>query len=1486
MKPVKPAGGGRRHGQNLPDPPALGTAAAMAAGGGRSATIPAMAHKLLETMLDRLYGSLASGPALNCRPHSSRQRVDLAQLALLEADEPPGPAPLAALLGEPGKRAWRPRLGSERALRTELAEAAEGEELRPESRPELQRRALLTRLRTIAEEALGHERETGTQVLFVGYPLLQLPPRKGPRGEGRRVLAPVAFIPVSLEVVAGVRSAVTLTSTGLGPEKVVPNPALMAWLEQQTGRSPLTQPEGESEAAPWVELQALTDRVAAALELPTLALNGGEAMAAVPRREGEAGSGEEVSGLLDAAVLGLFPMGQQNVVEDLKAMVGGESLVGPVEAFLSVGAGLAQPSSAPASVERPLLVTTADPCQARAVALARRSRGLVIHGPPGTGKSQTIANVIGDHLARGERVLFVCDKRTALDVVHHRLGHLGLSELCAVIHDARHDQRELYLSIRKQLDDLPETKPQPAGPGQLATLERELGPLRERLTRHLSLLDGAGAEGEGPLHDLIGDWLGTRPPPAIGLMALQVGLPRVEAFDAFEQPLRSLHERGIRGRWGSSPWRGAVGVGSAALMSRSPAALRSALEALATAAQALDASPHAEGLPFDPLRPLAPQVEARSLLRERLEVAFARLPAERVAAWCRAPSTEREASKGELESVAAPLALVREAPLDGELALLHRSAPVALSEALQGIGRLGSYLEVARRWYRFLFFRRTREAREVLQRFGLLPSAETAERGRRFLEAIRARHLVAAVHRRLLREPDGGALPEDAALRASVEGHAALFAALELMEGESLRALRPALLERLQSPAQHAALLDGLRSAGPRVEALEGWRRALEGCQLFESAFIAAAWAEGCAGARQGAAAARFVEAAPLLEDAVRVREGLAGLPPPLARSFDLLLQAGHPFEGSWSGLRRACLAECIAARLAAHPELLGEDATSLQAAFDQVESLERSREQVARAEALEVWRRRQRERLLASTGGRLNGAGAEVRRRLLLRGERAMKVRQVIVAGAGVEGGDPLFDLRPVWMASPATVCQLFPRAPLFDVVVFDEASQCRLEEALPVLTRARRVVIAGDPKQLPPTRFFESAVVQNEVGEAEGAQELFEEQLSEVEDLLGAALDLEVDQAFLDVHYRSRNADLISFSNEAFYGSRLQPIPGHPRHRAVQPPIELVRVEGTYEKRVNLREAEAVVARVKELLAAERPPSIGIACFNLGQRDLVLEVLDRTAEADPAFASRLAEARARQGAGSFEGLFVKNLENVQGDERDHLLISTTYGPDPKGRFFRRFGPLGQAGGGRRLNVLVTRARERVHLFTSIPRAAWSQLPPLEPGRAPNGAWLLLAYLKQAEALGTLYADPHGRRAQEALAEGSVTAWSSGSPSRVAVALAQHLAEEARLASETHWGNDGFCIDVALRDPRRRDLTALGLLCDGNRFRGAEDRLAWELFRTRLLTEQGWKLERLLSPHLFRDLQGSVARVVGLLAPGRGSSPELTPPHGTTTVH
>jgi hypothetical protein len=203
-------------------------------------------------------------------------------------------------------------------------------------------------------------------------------------------------------------------------------------------------------------------------------------------------------------------------------------------------------------------------------------------------------------------------------------------------------------------------------------------------------------------------------------------------------------------------------------------------------------------------------------------------------------------------------------------------------------------------------------------------------------------------------------------------------------------------------------------------------------------------------------------------------------------------------------------------------------------------------------------------------------------------------------------------------------------------------------------------------------------------------------------------------------------------------------------------------------------------------------------------------------------------------------------------------MIISTTYGPDPRGKFYRRFGPLGRAGGGRRLNVLVTRAREQVHIVTSIPAEAYRSLPEVPGGQAPGGGWLLFAYLKYAEVLETAYEEPQDEQARR---QAAVTEGATKHPSPFALALAHKLHDGHGIPSDVHWGNEGFCVDVALRGGADGDVT-VGVLCDAARFAQSEDPTEWDAFRSAVLENQGWTLRRVWTPHFFRDPKGSIKSI------------------------
>lgn len=1520
-------------------------------------------NTILSKMLDRLFAGLASGPNLNCRPHSSRQRVDWSQFANLQ-DRPPAEA-LRQLLSErttqllprvtappkPGKPKGKKTPGdvsgvNETATASESAETTE-ETLTPEARQHrsqwTSQQALLTKLRALAEDARDYEQDTGVHVLHVGFPLLSLPPGvagalKSSPGATKRLLAPIAFIPVSLEMRSGPQPVVGVAGLNDGADFLVPNEALFAWLERQTGQairpeSSSTIPDAPSDTSsdtedrssnpavhdPWQEVNDLVARIAKLLHLPSMTFSPESLteLRAAPRVDDENGRAE----IVPAAVLGLFPMNNQSLLRDMQEMTAApEALTGPVKSFLTTNIELdnpldnlstievdeslesdsepTPPSSepipeptpvAPSLPEHVRLVTMADPCQARAVRLARDCQGLVIHGPPGTGKSQTITNIIGDHLARGERVLLVCDKRTALDVVARRLEHLGLGHLCALIHDPQHDQRNLYMSVREQLEELTSTSVGIRAAAHVKSLERQRETTIAPLAEAWSLMMSPHPDRKISFHERMGEWLESAVPfLAAGITAPAApksrknssentgGILSVELLELHSTAVREAIARAAKSGFARQPWRSCVGLSLATYLQRPQSEIQQELQAILQLAKDVDAVPFHPLFPFDPPGDLAErssgddvigsfvhQAAVRNKVAVQLQKCLASVSPAWRKKWAKATDATIALARQRIGEAADARTTMASGPLDSALRMIVRASQPTVADLALQLGIIEAYLDICDTWYAWFAFGVRKKAAELLQKYGLKPGKESALRLRSFLVGVNARSLIVSVLEDVTEEKK----PEwknfdDAMLTQDLErldllidlstcslSHDTQSSAASGQQGKWNDNIRQAMAKGDQEFA--AALEVSSRRAG----ALETLRSQMVESEIFHGDWLRDRFQRLCTGQSIVGNLQQLEKSVDALEEVLRIQSLLSQVPSPLAQAIVTAVETVNDVEKILNHVRYQVLTADIDQWLKSDPRLQGLDGNKLSNLHHEVQRLEVEQRVSTRDMILDLWTDRQRQRLLASTGSRLSSLGADLRRRLTTRGERAMRLRQVVSVGARIPDGDPLFDLRPVWMASPETVAQIFPREALFDVVVFDEASQCRLEEALPVLTRARRVVIAGDPKQLPPTRFFETAVVTSDNADVETEQELFEAHQSEVEDLLTAALSLDIQESHLDVHYRSRNADLVEFSNQQFYGSRLQAIPGHPRNRIRFAPITVYPANGIYEDRANAIEATQVCKIVADLLKRAEPPSIGIACFNLTQRDKILETLDEMATEDPDFAARLATSRSRVGAGGFEGLFVKNLENVQGDERDHMIISTTYGPDPQGKFYRRFGPLGQVGGGRRLNVLVTRAREEVHLVTSIPPAYYRNLPTVPEGQQPGGGWLLFAYLAYAEKLSEIYnewrSDP-----SDASPQTRVIPRPTRSPSHFAGQLAQLMQIRQSIGSDVHWGNDGFCVDIAFHHPKYPEDRTLGLLCDGTRFQYADDPVAWDLFRTSILEGQGWRLARCWTPQFFRDPQ------------------------------
>ncbi|MFN8351131.1 MAG: AAA domain-containing protein [Flavobacteriales bacterium] len=1424
---------------------------------------------ILKTMLDRLHASLTSGPSLNARPHSSRQRMDVMELQHLKSVDPA--KLIATLLSGNGTAEVAAKVPV--FVKPELPEEQWSDEQRKAKALHDRQARVLSKLRDIAEDANDYYNDHGEQALFIGFPLVSIPSRSDRGAATKRILAPALLIPINMRVRRGAGAGVTIELVGDGADLIQPNPGLLAWIEQQTGKNTDDLFADDAGEEPWKEIAEVLLRIeqAAGIDKP-VTFNADSLLNAAPRTDDL--PNEPV--VLPCAVLGLFPLTNPGLLRDTKWMMEKEvELIGPVRAFLNPDA-LAEPEDSvlPEAIEHDytmiagsssvknfsdeLLVTHADPCQAEAVHHARISQALVVHGPPGTGKSQTIANIIGDHLAREQRVLFVCDKRTALDVVKYRLDSMGLGELCGVVHDPQRDRKDLYLKMRERLELLAEEKPLPDPASSLALINDRLDLLHRELRGYFDRLH-TEANDRPSFHRLCGEWLELQLADVVQLPVV-AGLT-AEMIERNRTDIEEITKRAIKARWPENPLRDGVRMTLASYQTTDIRRLSADLSDAQKAVVAIDTEHGKDELPLPEAEPLDLIAASRKALAEAMTQAALQAPLELVGAIWRLDDRailikEVDALRKDLE----PL----ERPLDREIQLQLSGRTIELTECNQRLLRIKEWEAISTSWRRWFAGKLKGAAKEALAPLGLGLLGDDIQRAKNYLEGTRVRHIWSDLYGRTA-GPSMATTPDDQTLIRFAKGTPALCALLDQLQLPIHESIRELAMASLQTPEGLLRCADRLHSSVRLSTGLNELQRRLTSLGLFTNEVVSIRMQEMRKGHSIASWLERVIEFLPTLEDVMRMTDRAATLSAPLQEAMETVVAQGLPFEVAEPALRSVALQLVINDKLRTDPELSRIDTERIEAGFSELLSRTQEKTERVRDRIKHIWQKRWRRRLLASTGGRLNSLGATLRQRLFVRGQKAMKLRQMIASGAGTAEGDPLFDLCPVWMASPSTVAQIFPREPLFDVIVFDEASQCRLEEALPVLLRGKRVVIAGDPKQLPPTRFFEGALTESDDGDAETAEELFASRQSQAEDLLSSALNLNVQEAFLDVHYRSRNEGLIGFSNDAFYGSRLQPIPGHPKNKLMRTPIELIRVDGTYIDRTNPKEAAAVVDLVSELLNQADPPSIGVACFNITQRDAILDALDKRASESTDFAMRLQNARQRKGRDSFEGLFVKNLENVQGDERDHMIICTTFGPDKEGKFRRNFGALSRSGGERRLNVLVTRARDKVHVLTSIPRSEYVSTTPLAEGQSMTGRHHLYGYLRYAEYLAEIFKkwqDDVNALHEQIMSDSEVR--ETKSPSQVAESLGRWFSEKQGIGNRVYWGNDGFCVDVALTHPGHPADVTIGVLTDFTRYRKTPDPIAWELFRSTVLLSQGWDLHRLWTPAIFKDHGKHLADIRG----------------------
>ncbi|TPV33225.1 DUF4011 domain-containing protein [Paucihalobacter ruber] len=456
-----------------------------------------------------------------------------------------------------------------------------------------------------------------------------------------------------------------------------------------------------------------------------------------------------------------------------------------------------------------------------------------------------------------------------------------------------------------------------------------------------------------------------------------------------------------------------------------------------------------------------------------------------------------------------------------------------------------------------------------------------------------------------------------------------------------------------------------------------------------------------------------------------------------------------------------------------------------------------------------------------------------------------------------------------PVILTTPDVASNLFKgKNKYFHIVMFDEASQLKLEDNLPALLKGKQIIIAGDEHQMPPSNYF-SKIFDGTIEDEDDFEDEIEKiksnasnSLLDCESLLDFASELGFDKRHLDFHYRSRHPYLIDYSNFAFYNQRLKPLPNGFDYN----PIKFVQVNGTYSDNSNDAEAEMVLSIIENNISKMpngKYPSVGVATFNINQRNLILSKINERRKFDSFkdFNDKIQE---------FEdnGFFVKNLENIQGDERDVIILSTTYGINKDGKFAQRFGSINHSKGYKLLNVIITRAKYKIYVCSSIPQEVFLNYKEhLITEGSNNRRAVFYAYLAYAKAVSEQ--DEEGRLAiLNNLAENSTKTTSIDSfnadlespfEEEVFEALKEHF-DESKITPQLKFA--GFRIDLVYNS-NKPGIPPIAIECDGADYHSSQEAYLYDRHRQKILEGHGFVFHRIWSTNWWRNSKAETRKLV-----------------------
>ena len=1216
--------------------------------------------------------------------------------------------------------------------------------------------ATAMKLRRRNKEAIE---ETGARILFVACGFL----RYGEGGEAR--LAPIVLVPAELAIARG-KEGYCLSSSG---EPFV-NATLLEYLKQEFH----------------IDVKGLDDSSLSVKEILKIF-----------KRETAFMQGWEVT---EEAYLSTFFFQRFLMWNDLrehfhefekngnvKALMHGKTIETPpmsaIEAHIEAdGAPMTEvmPIAADAvpmpAAEDVLLPLPSDASQREAVHLSGSGKSFVLHGPPGTGKSQTITNMIAHALERGKSVLFVAEKKAALDVVKRRLNEIGIGDFCL---EFKADQSEAFKQFR----------------------------------RTLLLKESAEEKGEGA------EYVTSR-------RALQ------SAQDALHQKRKlalSVHEA-ILAYLERRDYPDVLKPGSEFYESLTPEKLSECKRLILSAASAAQECGGVFNTPFENVN----LKEYSLAVRDRALLAGKALLGEAAHFKCfLALVLDFFAQKigSFTQARAEQLAGILKGLLSGKYDCYFKGVTIEEFMLFRGANlRLDANLAFYEKHFKLLvnIEAELKELEAFLREGG-------DYRLNRAASSVKKRLERAALHP--LAEED---IPKYIEALVNIFSSRKELAANPLAESITDRSghiLSKRRAEFLAPLKELASLASSVFAQFSPDRFFEGCIRAGSGCAdpLFEgylaakqSFFVAKERYLASTAAERGRAEGEDIlnyfsaKAAALLENADLLRGRCD-----YKAAEERLKEQGMKFigealeEGALSpdnvlgGFEKSLFEHFLSANIPADPQL------------SRMTSGNGEREAELFALLSEREQARKRVQLKNTLIARLpkNGECKEELAFLfrLEKGSKRGRLRNLFLNAPAL-----MKKICPCLLMSPDAVAQyLIPKADEYDLVIFDEASQMTTPEAVPALARAKQAVIVGDNCQLPPTPFFRTSFSD-------------EEEEGDLESVLDTALASGFEERSLLWHYRSRHESLVAFSNAMYYENRLGTFPSP---HATESRVSLCRVEGVYERggsKRNKKEAEALVGEIIRRLSDPelKKQSIGVVTFSGVQREEIERILSR----------EIARHSLEEVAyGGKEPLFVKNLENVQGDERDVILFSVCYGFDKEGKLFYNFGALNRAGGWRRLNVACSRAREEMIVFSSISASD------IDLNRTSSKGMVgLKAFLEFAEKGRITLALPPDKRRRES--------------------VGKYLAEELSACGyecRTGVGTGNFKIDVAVLDPLDKSRYLLGILTSGGEG-SASDRA---VLLPRMLKKGGWNLLTVSEVAYFNNPKREIKRIKDYLDALTGTS-------------